>query len=164
MLKMERFIYICFLCFFPNHCNLASLFHPQAFHQGLLFLRSQPSIHLINQYLLSVYWMWGKAARAWKKSLMSFSPLGSSERHKWDKSSQCDEEYERRALNPCERESTEFLTHGESSLWQVCSLPGTPKGTLEGLETCTYISRLSWLPPAFLSLSPQVFTIFFHRL
>lgn len=72
---------LCHLAFFP----------PTTIPVGTIPSKVTSIIHLLNQYLLSVRCMWGKAARAWKKSFMSCSPLATQEdtnktcQEKWNK-------------------------------------------------------------------------------
>lgn len=73
----------CFFSFLPDHqswalCHLAFL-STHNHSCGDYSSKVTSIIHLLNQYLLSVRCMWGKAARAWKKSFMSCSPLATQE-------------------------------------------------------------------------------------
>lgn len=129
-------------------------FPPTTIPVGTIPSKVTPIIHLLNQYLLSVFCMRGKAARAWKKSwavhLLQFRKTqikqvrGSEMRNV--------------------REGQKFLVRvtgagPESGRWPLLLL-NNPIGSLGDLGTCTYLCRLAWSLPIFLYLSPGVYISF----
>ena len=129
-------------------------FPPTTIPVGTIPSKVTPIIHLLNQYLLSVFCMRAKAARAWKKSwavhLLQFRKTqikqirGSEMRNV--------------------REGQKFLVRvtgagPESGRWPLLLL-NNPIGSLGGLGTCTYLRRLAWSLPIFLYLSPGVYISF----
>ena len=122
-------------------------------------------LHLLSQYLLSVYCIWGKAARAWKKSFTSCSPLGAQESINKTSHRKCDKEYWKKAINSLWEWQWSFscLASPQSGrehfllLYNPTGKPGGPGKLYLHQQACLIIS-------CFLVSVSRSFYILFHGL